>query len=414
MLNYPKKTTKTKKTNTVFQKLFLSLFLLFLFRLGNTIPLSGIDQEDLKKALDNRNSLMQVINMYSSGGSTLLTPFSLGIIPFINASIIFDLCTALFPFLEKLQSEGGELGRKKLLFYKKLLTLLLSVIQAGFLVFYLKSYFFNTELSNLLFTGFQLVTGSMMVVWITEILDKKGIGSGTSLIIFTNIVISLLSKISIAKNSFDLLFFFEVLFFIILIVLICLSQTARANIQVVSARQLVFLQNLEKEKKKSPSKLNQSFNLKNNTLTIKFNQAGIFPIIIASNLMGFFPSELIKSNSILYTLTYYFLIIGFNYFYTVVFWDPEKISEQLRKASVSILNVSPGKETFTYLENLVKSTSLVGGLFLCMILFFYDCIKQIVHGYFLDKLNVSSLIILVGVAYEIQKNLRGLAKNTPN
>ena len=114
---------------------------------------------------------------------------------------------------------------------------------------------------------------------------------------------------------------------------------------------------------------------------------------------------------LLNTIFYYFLIIGFNYFYTIVFWDPEKISEQLRKASVAVVNITPGKETVSYLENVVRSTSIIGGIFLCFILILYDLFKQIISGPLLTQINISSLIILVGVAYEVQKTIRSLYKN---
>lgn len=106
---------KTKNRTRPLEKILITLMILFLFRLGNTIPLSGIDQEALKKSLtqlEARNSIMQIINMYSGGGTSILTPFSLGIIPYINSSIIVDLLTAIFPYLEKLQSEEGEMGKK--------------------------------------------------------------------------------------------------------------------------------------------------------------------------------------------------------------------------------------------------------------------------------------------------------------
>ena len=110
-------------------------------------------------------------------------------------------------------------------------------------------------------------------------------------------------------------------------------------------------------------------------------------------------------------MLYYLLIIAFNYFYTSVFWDPEKISEQLRKASVSIVNVTPGKETISYLESVVRASSLLGGVYLSLILFSYDLIKQLIKGYLLNQINVSSLIIVVGVAYETQKTIKALFKN---
>jgi preprotein translocase subunit SecY len=201
-----------------------------------------------------------------------------------------------------------------------------------------------------------------------------------------------------------------ILFFLIL--LICISQTARINIDVVSARQLAYLENVEKGNLRDTS-FNSSF-LNESGLSIKLNQAGIFPIIIASNLLPFFSilnNFLGNIYPIFNNLFYYFLIIGFNYFYTIVFWDPEKISEQLRKASVSLINITPGKETIGYLENVVRSTSLLGGIYLCIILLLYEVLKQWVGGNLLSQINISSLIILVGVAYELQKNIKALYKN---
>jgi preprotein translocase subunit SecY len=407
---------KTKNRTKPTSKIILTLFVLFLFRFGNTIPLSGIDQEALKKSLmqlGNNNSIMQIINMYSGGGTSILTPFSLGIIPFINASIIIDLLTALFPYLEKLQSEEGELGRKKLAFYKKAVTLLFAIVQTFFLITYIKSYVYNTDIFNLGIIGLELVTGSMMIVWLSTIIDNKGIGNGTSLIILTNIVVTLIGKQNLTlSQNFDPILLVEIFILLLLMIFICISQTARINIDVVSARQLAFLENLEKTA--ISNKTTNSFKLKENGLSIKLNQAGIFPIIIASNLVPFvsyLTQTFLGEQKFIGTLIYYLLIIGFNYFYTIVFWDPEKISEQLRKASVSIVNITPGKETVSYLENVVRSSSIIGGIFLCAILFFYDFIKQFINGYLLNQINISSLIIVVGVAYEIQKTIRALYKN---
>jgi len=407
---------KLKFQNSPTKKILLTLFILLIFRFGNTIPLSGIDQEALKKAfsqLENRNYIMQLVNMYSGGGGvTLLSPFSLGIIPFINASILVDLLTALFPFLEKLQSEEGENGKRKLNFYKKILTLVFSIFQSFFLISYLRPYFYSNTLPSYLILGMELVTGAFSVVWLSNIIDNKGIGNGTSIIIFTNIVVTLIGKNILTIQPFNSLFFIEIFILLVLIILICISQTARINIDVVSARQLAFLENIEKNTIKD--KISTSYQIKDNGLSIRLNQAGIFPIIIASNLLPFisyFSNFLGNDFKIINNLFYYLLIIGFNYFYTIVFWDPEKISEQLRKASVSIVNITPGKETISYLENVVRSTSIIGGIFLCTILFTYDSLKQLINGSLLYQINISSLIILVGVAYEIQKTVRSLYRN---
>jgi len=402
--------------NNPTKKILLTLVILFIFRFGNTIPLSGIDQDALKKSflqLENKNAIMQIINMYSGGGgNTLLSPFSLGIIPFINASILVDLLTAIFPSLEKLQSEEGEACRKKLTFYKKVLTFIFSIIQSILLIIYLKSYFYNTDLFNLSIIVLELVTSTMLTVWLSTLIDNQGIGNGTSIIIFTNIVITLISKNLLNFNIFDQTFLIEIFFILALLLLICISQTARINIDVVSARQLAFLENNQQETIKK--RLNPNLQNEENGLSIRLNQAGIFPIIIASNLipfLAFFTNSLSTNFKFINDIIYYLLIIGFNYFYTTIFWDPEKISEQLRKASVSIVNITPGKETISYLENVVKSTSILGGIFLCAILISYDISKSLINGALLNQLNISSLIILVGVSFEIQKNVKSLYKN---
>ena len=396
---------KGNEINTPTKKIILTILLIFLFKLGNSIPLSSIDNEALKKSFlefeKTNNSIIQIISMYAGGGGkTILSPFSLGIIPFINASILIDLLTALFPNLEKLQAD--EIGRRQLLFYKKILTIILAIVQSYFLLTTLKSYFYVNDIYSFLLIGLQLITGSMIMVWFTNIIDKKGVGNGTSIIIFTNIVSTLLNK----KDIFNTFSFVDLLILAVLIGLICISQSARIPIPIVSARQLAFLETNKK------NKITSQVELKDSTLLIRFTQAGIFPIIIASNLLpvvSYFFGQT-ENSKIFVLLFYYAAIIVFNYFYTTVFWDPEKISEQLRKSSVSIINITPGRQTIKYLENVVKISSIVGGIFLCLILYFYDFIKQILDSSFLNQLSISSLIILVGVIYELQKTIRGMYK----
>jgi preprotein translocase subunit SecY len=397
-------------------KVLLTFFILAIYRLGNGIPLYGIDQEALKRSLlqiENKNAIMQIMNMYSGSGVNNLTPFSLGIIPFINASILLDLLIALFPSLEKLQSEEGEFGRRKIMFYKKIVTLVFAAFQSGLLIFYLQPYFYVTGLFNLALIGLQLVAGSLFVVWLSNLIDKKGLGNGTSLIIFANIIIGLLTKNIFLTSLTDKFLFFKIGIILVMIFFICISQSARINIEVVSARQLAFLENFDKTFVNNNS-TDIFFQLKEAGLSIKLNQAGIFPIIIASNLLPFIGLLLTNiglNATLTNNLLYYLLIIAFNYFYTSVFWDPEKISEQLRKASVSIVNVTPGKETVSYLENVVRGSSLLGGVYLSLILLCYDLIKQVLKGYLLNQINISSLIIVVGVAYETQKTIKSLFKN---
>jgi len=406
----------SKKTNryTVSQKALITLAIIGFYRIGNNIPIANIDQEALRKVLSDigsTNPILQSLAMYTSGNSIGITPFSLGIIPYINASIIIDLLTALIPFLEKLQSEEGESGKKTLNFYKKMLTVFLASVQSFFIIGYLKNFIYNTEIFEIFLIGLQTVVGSLVVVWMTSIIDKKGIGNGTSIIILANILISLSNRLP----SFLSTFFFgtfslltnvsEILVILFIIGLICLSQSAKLNIPVVSARQLAYLEDMK------IASLEQYLLITQNGLVIRLNQAGIFPIIIASNILPFlsyFSSNFIDPRNLVGKFSYYFLIIIFNYFYTTIFWDPEKIADRLRKSSVSIVNIRPGQETIDYLQKKVLKTSIIGGFLLCFILCFYDILKELTHSVLLSQLNITSLIISVGVCYEIQKTIKGL------
>lgn len=404
-----------KKTT---QKLIITFVTLFLYQWGTAIPLSGVDQLALKKSLfnlDPKNSLLQLLALYSDGGSTLLSPFSLGIIPYINASIILDFLTTSVPSLEKLQTEEGETGKQKLNFYKKLLTFVFATIQSGFAIRYLEPYLYESQsITNSLLLG-ELVSGSMIIIWLCNLIDKKGIGNGTSLLILANI----LSAIIRNSSSFSYLLQaqqfaqlgLDCTFLLLFIIFICISQTARVSVPLVSARQLAFLQTLEKTSLNN--KIEENIRPNESGLSIRLNQAGVFPIIIVSSLMpflSFFGNKL----GVNFSFFYYLLLVGFNYLYTIIFWDPEKISEQLRKASVSIVNISPGKETINYLEKTVQATSILGGILLSAIVFIYEQTKGIYKESFLNQLNVTSLIIVIGVACEFQKTIRLLYKTNFN
>jgi preprotein translocase subunit SecY len=398
------------------EKVIQSLLIIIGFNLVNQIPLGGVDQQALKASfsqLEPNNPIFQFINMYSAvGGTTILSPFSLGIIPYINASILIDLLTAIVPSLEKLQSEEGEIGRRKLKSYKKYLTLLFAIIQSLILINSLKGYFYDTGTLNLGLTLLLLTVSSMIVVWATEYIDNEGIGNGTSLIIFNNIIIGQLPKISFAVKEYNAFFFFQIILFAIIIILIALSQSARSNIEIVSARQLAFLEKSEQDRFNTQFVTN--INLQENGLSIRLNQAGIFPIIIASNLLPFLSylsQGLLTNNKVIGNILYYLLVLSFNYFYTTIFWDPEKISEQLRKSSVSVVDVRPGKDTVSYLERKVRSVAISGGISLCLILIIYDFLKALLNNSLLNQINISSLIILVGVCFELGKVIKGLFIN---
>jgi preprotein translocase subunit SecY len=399
--------------NSPTKKLIYTLVVILIYKILNSIPLTGIDQEALKRAFlesDNKGIFLQYLNIYSGSGSSkyLLTAGSFGIIPYINAAIIVDLLTQIFPPLEKLQKEEGSLGVKQLNRYKKYLTIVVAIFQALGLIGFLQPYMYNTGQFYVLLLCVMLISGSFFTIYLSQVVDDKGIGNGQSLFILCNILATILGKNQL--NAIQSRPGWEIGFLLFLSAAILLTQYARVTLRLISARQLSFnkesfnlsLENIDRQKI-----------IKDNTgLVLKFAQAGIFPIIIASNLLPIL--SLITKNKIPEQISqplYYALIVLFNYFYTTIFWDPEKISEELRKSSVAIEGVESGEKTKKYLENQVKATSLVGGLSLVAILIAYEFVKNQSKSPFLGQINISSLIIAIGISSEVAKTVQAVYKN---
>lgn len=410
MYNFFQKDKGKFENKLATERICITLLIIFFLQLGKVLPLSGIDESAIQKLfLTNPNSILQLITTYSFGEESLISPFSLGISPFINASILVDLLTTILKPLEKLQNEEGENGRQKIFFYKKIAATFFASIQGIYLLLYLKPYIYDISIQNLGFLLLQLIAGTLITVWFTTIIEKKGIGNGTSILICANLFIGLIKKF---VNSFSLWTYgtlFEIGILILFSYFICILQKLKREIPIVSAKQLIFTEELQNKPVKEQVRELSFLNDQGNTLSIKLNQAGIFPIIIVSNFFPFLSSltkNFISLNNIFGLSLYYFFIISFNYFYTILFWDPEKIAEQLRKSSVSIQDRTPGTKTVVYLENFVRSTSFLGGLYLCILIFLYEIVKNISGNNLLSQLNISSLIILVGITYDIHRKIK--------
>jgi len=389
-------------TKKVEKKLLFTILALSFYALGNTIPLHNIDQLALKKTLSpslEKNLFLQSLSMFSSGTTGFISIFSLGIVPFINASIIIDLFTSLIPSLEALRSEEGSIGRKKILFYKKALSFLFAGFQSYFFLQFLKDFLYNKNSFSIVLSCLELISGSFSIIWISNFLDTRGIGNGTSLIILTNILVSFFTKSTTILKNLTPVSIVEIFILLLLVGIITVSQKAAFKILLISARQLNYLKSIE------------DGSLKENILLIKYNQAGIFPLIIASNFLGFlsyFSGGFLLSNPFLKATIYYSLILLFNYFYTRIIWDPEKISEELRKSSVSLATITPGKDTTKYLEEIVKLVSLRGGLVLCLILFLFENLKGISGFFIFQEINISSMIIAISIINDLLRNLKSL------
>ena len=366
-------------TNLLKQKVIKILGLLVCIRLGLYIPVPGVDLD-----IFAQNQVVNPLFGFAKNltGSSFLGIGSLGILPYINSSIIIQLLTPVIPALERLQKEEGELGRQQINRYTKYLTLAWALILSTACAFVLvKPVIFNWSLFLAIKIILALTTGSMLSMWFAEIITNENLGNGSSMIIFINIIgglpasIGEFSKTLANINSLNsLVFLFLILFVYLLIVwVIVLVQDSYKKINIVSARQLNF------------NSSEQNIELKNSYIPIKLNQGGIMPLVFSSTIATFliYPLQFLLAgvfsmagNSLTSVLTFFsfglnlVLVVFFSSFYALLVLKPKDLSENLTKMAYNVPGLKQGKETTQYLEQVISRLAFMGGLFLAFLAFF--------------------------------------------
>ena len=399
-------------------RVFTTLGLLLVVRLGIYIPMPGIDREAFKTFIDQGGQLIGFLDIFTGGGISTLGVFALGILPFINASIIIQLLTASLPQLEDLQKNEGEAGRRKIAQITRYVALGWGLVQSTVFALILRQYAVEglSETEFVIQTSLALVTGSMVVMWLSEIITEKGIGQGASLVIFLNIVATLpralsstIEKAQTGDRADVLGIIILLVVFLITIVGIIFVQEGARRIPIVSAKSQMGGTAL------LPSR--QSY------LTLKLNAGGVMPIIFASALI-FLPITianftqnplLIKAASSLnpgssnpwpYAITFFALILGFAYFYASLTINPIDIASNLKKGGVAIPGVRPGGSTSTYLSGVQNRLTLLGGLFLGSVAIVPAAVERATNVQTFQGLGATSLLILVGVAIDTSKQIQ--------
>lgn len=407
----------SETTNLLKQKILKILGFLILIRLGLYIPVPNIDLDIFAQN--------QVTNPFfgfakNLTGSSFLAVGSLGILPYINSSIVIQLLTPVIPSLERLQKEEGELGRQQISRYTRYLTFGWAVILSSSIAFFLvKPIVFNWSLTLALKIIIALTTGSMLSMWFAELITNENLGNGSSMIIFINIIGSIPSnfnefvkELNGTPNLNSILT--TTLIFLIYLVIVCmivLVQESYKKINIVSARQLNF---------NSTEKNNQGSELKNSYIPIKLNQGGIMPLVFSTTiatllfyplqvlLTGIFSSLGIQLTSFLTILSFFLnlvLVIFFSSFYALIVLKPKDLSENLTKMAYSIPGLKQGKETTRYLEQIISRLAFMGGIFLAFLALFPFVLSNLFH--FNVFKNLTSLVILVGVITDVSSQIRG-------
>ena len=399
-------------------RVITTLGLLLVVRLGIYIPMPGIDREAFKTFIDQGGQLIGFLDIFTGGGISTLGIFALGILPFINASIIIQLLTASLPQLEDLQKNEGEAGRRKIAQITRYVALGWGLVQSTVFALILRQYAVEGlgETEFVVQTALALVTGSMIVMWLSEIITEKGIGQGASLVIFLNIVATLpkalsstIEKAQTGDRADVLGIIILLIVFLITIVGIIFVQEGARRIPIVSAKSQMGGTAL------LPSR--QSY------LPLKLNAGGVMPIIFASALI-FLPitianftqnTLLIRAASSLnpgssnpwpYAITFFALILGFAYFYASLTINPIDIASNLKKGGVAIPGVRPGSSTSKYLSGVQNRLTLLGGLFLGSVAIVPAAVERATNVQTFQGLGATSLLILVGVAIDTSKQVQ--------
>jgi preprotein translocase subunit SecY len=399
-------------------RLLITIGLLILVRLGIFIPIPDIDRVAFTQAISS-NSVLGFLDIFTGGGISTIGIFALGILPYINSSIIMQLLTAAVPALEDLQKNEGEAGRRKISQYSRYIALAWAIIQSvGLTVGLLRPYALNYGPLFIVQTVLALTAGSMFVMWVSELLTERGIGNGASLLIFVNIVATLPrtlgNTIDYAQTGGRQAITSVVLLlvvFLVMIVGIVFVQEGTRRIPIVSARRQVG---------------KRLYRERTSYLPLRLNQGGVMPIIFASavlilpsSLASFFSSQggavsrvfieisnALRPGTWVYTLVYSVMIFFFSYFYASLIVNPEDVSKNLKKMGSSIPGIRPGKKTEEYLSGVLNRLTFLGAVFLSVVATVPIFVEQATGVTTFQGLGATSLLILVGVAIDTAKQIQ--------
>jgi len=395
-------------------KILFVLAALVLFRVLATIPIPGIDVLQLEQFLSN-NQFFGLLNIFSGGGLSNLSIVMLGVAPYITASIIMQLLTIMSPRLKALYHEEGEAGRKKFIQYSRLLTVPLAVLQ-GFGLLVLLSRQGVVEHFTLFDQVINIIVvtaGSLLLMWIGELISEFGIGNGVSIIIFAGIVASIPATASQLVFTFDVAqipLYIGFLAAAILIVAGVVTITeAERPIPITYAKRV---------------RGQRVYGGISTYLPLRLNQAGVIPIIFALSIL-LFPQMVVNflanvdnvivsavsnfllavlQNPVIYSGIYFILVFFFTYFYTAVTFDPESVASNLQKNGAFIPGVRPGRTTALYVSKILNRITLVGALFLGAIAVL-PLIVQGVTNVAAFAIGGTALLIVVSVVLDLIKKI---------
>ncbi len=363
-------------------RVLFTLGMLAVYRVGSFIPTPGLNRAALAElARQMQNTMFGLYDMFTGGALSQITIFALGVMPYISSSIILQLLTVVWPYLERLSKEG-ELGRRKITQYTRYLTLVLAVVQSLGIAIFLER---NTDIAGglpLVYNpgwGFRLMcvltltTGTMFIMWLGEQITERGIGNGMSLIIFAGIVVNFPRAV---LQTFDMMETGQITLLRMLILGVVMVGVVAAIIYVERGHRRISVQYAKRVVGR------RQYGGTSTHIPLKVNTGGVIPVIFASSILAF-PATLLPVlgaggwgewlvrqldfNMPLHNLLYVVLILFFAYFYTAIIFNPDDVAENMRKYGGFIPGIRPGKRTAEHIDTILSRITLVGAIYLAMV-----------------------------------------------
>jgi preprotein translocase subunit SecY len=397
----------------ILKRVLVTIGILLLIRIGTFLPVPGINHSDLAFYIQSHSVTRSLVSTFAGNNTFVIGLFTLNIFPYINASILVQVILGLSPQLSKLQKEGDLEGRRTINRLTRFITLIWAIIQSVSVALYLKQILFNWNFGLAFEIVVWLTTGAMIVLWLSELITDYGLGNGASLLIYTNIISSLpnLTRTIFLENNENLTTVSEIgIVFLILISLygIVFLQEGVRIIPLISSKQL------------NQSSFQDSVT-SNNYIPLRFNQAGVMPIILTTAILvvpnyisnlGLVPKIDLPINfesfKFFYWISYFALILIFSSFYSTIVLNPKDISDQLQKMAVTIPGVRPGIQTTFYLKQVMNRITLVGATMLAVLATVPNFIESTLSVTSLNGLSSTSLLILAGVVLDLVREVKNI------
>jgi preprotein translocase subunit SecY len=364
------------------KRVLYTLLLLAVYRLGNHVPTPGINAQSLIDFFEqNRGNWFGLVDMFSGGNLAKVTIFALGIMPYISASIILQLLTVVWPYLEKLSKEG-ELGRRKITQYTRYGTVLLSIVQSFTIAVYLERLTLANQFRIVdhpgwgfrLMTVLTLTTGTAFIMWLGEQITERGVGNGMSLIIFAGIVVGFPRAV---LGTFNMIERGELSLLATVLLIGLMAAVVAAIVFVERGQRRIPVQYAKRMVGR------RMYGGQTTHLPLRVNTAGVIPVIFASSIIAFPQtvaswlggnnpwmqslSEQLQWGMPLYNLLYVSFILFFCYFYTAIVFNPDDVADNMRKYGGFIPGIRPGKRTSEYLDHILGRITFGGAIYLALV-----------------------------------------------